>query len=281
MRRVAYRSRDGLELAGDAWGDPTAPPVVFLPGGGQTRHAWGNTARSLGERGWYALSMDLRGHGESEWAEDGNYLLEAYVSDLWVVAESFERLPAVVGASLGGITGLLAAGAPNPLPLSALVLVDIAPRMEPGGVERIIGFMRAKPEGYESLEEVAQAIARYLPHREPPRDLTGLEKNLRRGDDGRYRWHWDPKFMQAGRGPGLNRELLLEAASSLSVPTLLVRGRMSDVLSPEGVAEFLDAVPSACFVDVSGAGHMVAGDRNDAFTEAVVDFLNEAFEVSP
>ncbi len=277
MRRVTYRSRDGLELVGDAWGDPTAPPVVFLPGGGQTRHAWGKTARGLGERGWYAVSMDLRGHGDSGWARDGNYLLEAYVSDLGVVAESFERKPAVVGASLGGITGLLAAGAPDPLALSALVLVDIAPRMEPAGVERIIGFMQAQPEGYESLEEVAQAIATYLPHREPPRDLAGLEKNLRRGDDGRYRWHWDPKFMQAGRGPGLNGELLLEAARSLSVPTLLVRGRMSDVLSPEGVAEFLDAVPSARFTDVSGAGHMVAGDRNDAFTEAVVDFLNEAF----
>ena len=175
MRRVTYRSRDGLELVGDAWGDPTAPPVVFLPGGGQTRHAWGKTARGLGERGWYAVSMDLRGHGDSGWARDGNYLLEAYVSDLGVVAESFERKPAVVGASLGGITGLLAAGAPDPLALSALVLVDIAPRMEPAGVERIIGFMQAQPEGYESLEEVAQAIATYLPHREPPRDLAGLE----------------------------------------------------------------------------------------------------------
>lgn len=277
MRRVTYASRDGLELVGDAWGDPASPPVIFLPGGGQTRHAWGGAARRLGERGWYAVSMDLRGHGESGWAHDGNYLLESYISDLCTVAAGFDRLPAVVGASLGGITALLAAGGVSRLPLAALVLVDIAPRMEVRGVERIIDFMQAKPGGFENLEEVADAVACYLPHRERPRDLRGLEKNLRRGSDGRYRWHWDPKFMQQGRGPGLSRELLLKAAASLNLPTLLVRGRMSDVLSSEGATEFLEAVPGARFADVSGAGHMVAGDRNDAFTEAVVEFLDEAF----
>ena len=279
MRRVTYRSQDGLELVGDAFGDPSAAPVVFLSGGGQTRHAWGNTARALGERGWYAVSMDARGHGESEWSSEGNYLLEAFVSDLCVVAQSLERPPAVVGASLGGITALMAAADPVRLKLSALVLVDIAPRMERSGVERIIGFMQSKPEGFASLEEAAEAVAAYLPHRKRPRDLSGLEKNLRRGENGRYRWHWDPKFMQHGRGPGLNQEHLLKAASSLDTPSLLVRGRMSDVLSAEGVEEFLEVVPHARFTDVSGAGHMVAGDRNDAFTDAVVEFLTSV-EVS-
>jgi pimeloyl-ACP methyl ester carboxylesterase len=98
---------------------------------------------------------------------------------------------------------------------------------------------------------------------------------VREHPDGRYRWHWDPKFMGAG-GPAevANRELLQRAAAKLAVPTLLVRGRESDVISHEGVREFRAVVPHAEFVDVSGAGHMVAGDRNDAFTDAVADFLD-------
>ena len=148
--------------------------------------------------------------------------------------------------------------------------------MEPTGVVRIMDFMTARPEGFASLEEAADAIASYLPHRKGPRDLRGLEKNLRRRDDGRYRWHWDPRFMQSDgvrRLPDLSE--LDRAARAVRIPTLLVRGRMSDLLSEDGAQHFLELVPHARFVDVSGAGHMVAGDRNDVFTQAVIDFLRD------
>ena len=115
-------------------------------------------------------------------------------------------------------------------------------------------------------------------HRPRPKDLSGLAKNLRLGEDGRYRWHWDPAFLRRRRRDGVTNlpsaERHLAAARRLAVPTLLVRGRLSDVISMEGVNEFLEAVPKAEFVDVSDAGHMVAGDRNDAFTDAVVGFLD-------
>lgn len=272
-QRVNYQV-NGLQLVGDAWGAHTAPPVLLLHGGGQTRHAWGGTARALAERGWYAITLDLRGHGESDWAPDGNYMIDAFVADLRHVLARFDRPPVLVGASLGGITALLTEGeAPQPVS-TAVVLVDITPRVDPQGVERIRAFMTAKPEGFASLEEAADAVAAYLPHRPRPKDLSGLAKNLRRGPDGRYRWHWDPQLMSPTRfARARDPERLLAAARSLRVPTLLVRGKLSDIVSEETAAEFLTAVPHARYVDVSGAGHMVAGDQNDIFSKAVIEFL--------
>lgn len=273
-RRLSLRGAGGLALAADAWGDPTRPAVLLLHGGGQTRHAWGGTGAVLASAGWYAVSLDLRGHGDSAWDESGDYSVEAYAADLITVARGFAEPPAVVGASLGGLTALLAAGEIG-CPMRALVMVDCAPRLEADGVQRIVAFMQGGLAGFASLEEAADAIAAYMPHRERPKDLGGLRKNLRLHADGRYRWHWDPRFVSGDQRPSPSRQpdRLLEAARRLTVPTLLVRGRMSDVVSEAGAAEFLEAVPHAAFVDVSGAGHMVAGDRNDAFSNAVVEFL--------
>jgi non-heme chloroperoxidase len=274
-RALRLAGHGGLVLAADAWGDPDAPPVVLLHGGGQTRHAWGSTAERLAREGWHAIAVDLRGHGESGWAPDRDYSVEAFVNDVRACAAQFRERPVLVGASLGGISALIAEGEASE-PLSAgLVLVDIAVRIEVEGALRIIQFMQARPEGFASLEEAADAVARYLPHRERPRDLSGLARNLRRGPDGRLRWHWDPAFLEPGHGPrpGQDAARLERAARALTVPTLLVRGRLSDLLSEEGARHFLALAPNARFADVSDAGHMVAGDRNDAFTDAVVSFL--------
>jgi pimeloyl-ACP methyl ester carboxylesterase len=266
-----------LRLAADAYGDPAHPPVVLLHGGGQTRHAWGGTAAALGAKGRYALAVDLRGHGDSDWAPDADYSLDAFARDLIAIERQLPSKPAVVGASLGGLATLVAQGEHPEAPASAVVLVDIAPRVDPVGVGRIIAFMTAHPDGFASLEDAADAIASYVHHRPRPRDLSGLKKNLRLGADGRYRWHWDPRFIDGKRAGDSVRdpERLERAARALTVPTLLVRGRQSDVVSEVGARAFLDLVPHARWVDVSGAGHMVAGDQNDPFTDAVVGFLDE------
>jgi non-heme chloroperoxidase len=274
-RSVELRGHDGLILRGDAFGRAEAPPVLLLHGGGQTRHSWSGTAQRLAREGWHALSLDLRGHGESDWAPDGAYDLDDFVLDLIAVVRALPQRPVLVGASLGGMAALCAEGeAKEPL-LAGVVLVDVTPRLEPQGVVRIVSFMTDRPDGFASLEEAADAVAAYRQHRARPSDLSGLEKNLRRGEDGRYRWHWDPKFMSREHRTRntLTPDRLLSAARGLRVPTLLVRGKLSDVVSLEGAAEFQSAAPHARFVDVSGAGHMVAGDRNDLFTEAVVEFL--------
>jgi non-heme chloroperoxidase len=272
--QVVLAGASRIRLAADRYGDPEDPPVVLLHGGGQTRHAWGGTGEALAAAGFCALSIDQRGHGDSQWAEDGNYRVDAFAADLAAVAGDLPRPPAVVGASLGGMAALLAQKG-RPDLLSSLILVDIAPRIEAAGAIRIISFMSARPDGFASIEEAADAVAEFLPHRPRPKDLSGLEKNLRLGDDGRYRWHWDPRFItpDRSRGPSVTHELLVDAARELAVPTLLVRGRLSDILSEKAAREFLDLVPQAEYVDVGNAAHMVAGDRNDRFTSAVVNFL--------
>lgn len=264
-----------LVLAGDAFGDPAAPPVLLLHGGGQTRHAWGGTAATLADAGFYAVSLDLRGHGDSGWSPDADYRVDAFADDLCAVAQQLGQKPAVVGASLGGLALLVAMGERPDPPASAAVLVDIAARADQVGVGRIIAFMTGSPDGFATLEDAADAVAAYTPHRPRPTQLDGLRKNLRQGPDGRWRWHWDPQFIRGDRPPNAtqNPERLEACARALRVPTLLVRGRMSDVVSEDGAAHFLEVVPHARYADVAGAGHMVAGDRNDAFTRAVVDFL--------
>jgi pimeloyl-ACP methyl ester carboxylesterase len=282
---VVFTGAGGVRLVGDVRGPEGAPPVVLLHGGGQTRHSWGTTARQLADEGWRTYSMDARGHGQSDWAPDGDYRLDAFAGDVREIARALPQPPVLVGASLGGITSLAAIAETEP-PNSiarALVLVDVAPRIEQKGVERIGAFMLEHVEdGFGSLEEVADAIAAYNPHRPRPTDLSGLSKNLRRRDDGRWVWHWDPDFISGRFGSSdetraslVDPERLAAAARAITVPTLLVRGHLSDLLSEEGAKELLVLIPHARLVDVAKAGHMVAGDRNDLFNDAVVGFLRE------
>jgi pimeloyl-ACP methyl ester carboxylesterase len=274
---------NGISIAADVHGDPSHQPVLFLHGGGQTRHAWGNTAEALAEHGFYTICTDHRGHGESSWAGEGEYRLFHFVEDLQHVLEQLDQRPILVGASLGGIASLLAETAQEESVAKGVVLVDVTPRMETDGVDRIIDFMRGGSSGFASLDVVADSISRYLPHRKRPKDLSGLAKNLRRREDGRYYWHWDPSMLKTwepGTATDEEGELLtrrLKGVRNLDVPTLLIRGRLSDLVSEETAAEFLEMVPHAEYVNLADAHHMVAGDRNDVFTDTVTEFLLRRF----
>jgi len=273
----------GLLLAADVDGPEDGPTVVLLHGGGQTRHSWTGTWRYLVDAGWRAWSVDLRGHGDSEWEPDGDYTLEAFAADTTAVARSLPRPPVLVGASLGGLSAMVAIAGADPQGELArgLVLVDVAHRLESDGTDRIGAFMIGNLDGFASLDEAADVIAAYNPNRPRPTDLSGLAKNLRQGDDGRWRWHWDPAFVSGKFGSSdetrstvVEPNLLERSADALTVPTLLVRGRRSDLLSEEGARDFLQRVPHAEYADVAGAGHMVVGDRNEVFNSAVLAFLD-------
>ncbi len=287
MDTIDVFGKDGLRLRADEFGDPGDPPVVLLHGGGQTRFVWGTTAAVLAARGWHVLRVDLRGHGESDWPEDGDYGPTAFADDVRAVAAALPSPPVLVGASLGGIASMLAIGtsadSSDTRPVArGLVLVDVAPKIEQDGAQRIGAFMSEHMEsGFGSLDEVADAVAAYNPHRPRPSDLSGLKKNVRLREDGRWVWHWDPRFMSGKLGSRdetraslVHEESLSEAARAITVPVLLVRGRVSDLLSEEGAKDLLALVPHAEFVDVEGAGHMVAGDKNDLFNDAIVEFLD-------
>ncbi|SIT41752.1 Alpha/beta hydrolase fold protein [Paraburkholderia piptadeniae] len=268
-----WTNADGIPLAADSWGHPGNPVVVLLHGGGQTRHAWGSTGALLGKVGYHAVAFDARGHGDSGWSPDGEYSLDALARDLRCIVDAVgaER-PVLVGASLGGSTSLVAIGDGH-VESSALILVDIVPYTEPAGVARIHAFMRQRPDGFDTLEEVADAISQYRPTQSRQHNLNGLSKNVRVGEDGRFRWHWDPRFISKPMDIQHRHERLSACARRLTMPTLLVRGASSDVVSETGVREFLELCPHAHYVNVAKAGHMVAGDRNDTFGKVAADFL--------
>ena len=263
----------GLSLTADVAGPRGAPTVILGHGGGQTRHSWDKAEQQLAKAGYFAINYDLRGHGDSDWSPDGDYDLLKRAEDLACVAAVGSKPLALVGASLGGITALAAAC--RGMDVAALVLVDIVPKMSQKGVARITSFMTANPNGFASLDDAADAISAYYPDRPRPKDLSGLKKNLRQGDDGRWRWHWDPSWMQSPRGDPRFLLKMMDAADWTDrVPTLLVRGMKSDIVDDDGVNDLRRRIPALEIADIRGAGHMVAGDKNDEFNGAVIEFLS-------
>lgn len=254
--------------------------MLFLHGGGQTRHAWSGSAEALANVGFHTITMDHRGHGDSDWAGRGGYAMHRFAEDLIEVASQLDDKPVVVGASLGGLSALMAEDISERPVAKAVVLVDISPRMELPGVQRIVDFMNGGGDGFASLDDAADAIASFTPHRKREKNLEGLAKNLRLRD-GRYHWHWDPHVLEYWDPARLGKEdhdegvvrQRLEAAGRIEAPLLLIRGQMSDVLSEDAAAEFRRSVPHAEYVDLADAAHMIAGDRNDAFTDTVQRFI--------
>ena len=278
-RIVEFRGDGGLTLVGEEWNRKAAstarhPTMLMLHGGGQNRHSWKNTGQVLADQGFHVIARDARGHGDSDRAPNGVYTVEALTRDVLNVLDQIGRPVALIGASMGGLTSILVAKLAGPRQVTQLVLVDVVPRIEQSGASRIHDFMVSHVHGFETLEQAADAIAAYLPHRKRSKNLEGLKKNLRQRE-GRWFWHWDPAFLNPTNDddPFVRVEQLEQAAVELTIPILLIRGKLSDVVSSEGVREFRAKVPAAEFVELSDAGHTAAGDDNDAFSEAVVAFV--------
>jgi pimeloyl-ACP methyl ester carboxylesterase len=256
------------------------PALLFAHGFGQTRGAWNGAAAALAEAGCRCVTFDSRGHGESDRVaagadSGGGYHMDQFADDLLRLAAAQPQPPILVGASMGGLLGMVIAGELRPTPFRALVLVDITPRWETAGVERILTFMQAHPDGFANYAEAAEQIAGYLPQRRERKSEEQLRPLLREGADGRLRWHWDPALLAGSLVQESERyqPRLQAAAAKIEVPVLLLSGARSDVVSRATVDEFLHLVPHAEHVELSHATHMVAGDANDAFTREVVRFV--------
>ncbi|MGV0793307.1 alpha/beta fold hydrolase [Mycolicibacterium sp. XJ1819] len=274
---VQFRGTQDVTLVADEWNrdipSTGRPSVLMLHGGGQNRFSWKATGQILADRGLHVVALDSRGHGDSDRAPDADYSVDTLCADTLQVIDQIGRPVALIGASMGGMTGMLAADAAGPDKVVKLVLVDVVPRYEKTGSARIREFMASGADGFESLEQAADAVAAYLPHRARPRSPDGLKKNLRLRE-GRWHWHWDPAFLTAPDDDRFVRVDKLErAVMDLTVPVMLIRGKLSDVVSTEGVDDFLTKVPTAEFVELSEAGHTAAGDDNDAFSDVVVRFV--------
>ncbi len=278
---VTLQRREFPGFPGGSWvaevaGPDAAPTVLLLHGGGQTRHAWGGTALALARAGWRAIALDLPGHGDSAWPSDGDYHIETLAREMARFVGALGQPLALVGASLGGMISMAMVARDDTPPIAALALVDIAPHVEAVGVDRIVNFMRAHPEGFATLEDAARHIAAYRgrPVAAHPR---GLGKNLRLNAAGRWVWHWDPRLMNDENHSHRNDPNYFERAlSGYRGELLLIRGARSDVISEAGAERFRVSFPRARFVNLAGAGHMVAGDANDVFSRTVIDFLADA-----
>ena len=264
-----------LTLAVETRHPAGSPTLLFAHGFGQTRGAWNGAAAVLAEAGCRCVTFDSRGHGESDRVADAGYHMDQFADDLLRLAAAQPQPPILVGASMGGLLGIVIAGEMRPSPFRALVLVDITPRWETAGVERILAFMQAHPDGFADYAEASEQIAGYLPQRRERKSEEQLRPLLREGADGRLRWHWDPALLAGSLVQESERyqPRLQAAAAKIDIPVLLLSGARSDVVSRTTVDEFLQLVPHAQHVELSHATHMVAGDANDAFTREVVRFV--------
>jgi pimeloyl-ACP methyl ester carboxylesterase len=278
---VKFLGAEGNTIVADCYGASGGQLAILLHGGGQTRHSWRRTADALARRGYHAVVYDHRGHGDSDWVSSGRYELPDFAADLCAVVGQLDpgSAPALVGASLGGLTSLTAVGGAMLSPISAIVLADVVHRANPAGAGQLRSFMDANPDGYATLEEAAAAIEQHMPHRTGRRNLEGLARNMRQRADGRWRWHWDPAFMakrqSSGQRFGGGSPQLLDAIRNIDVPLLLARGDRSEIVTPELAKEFRVLLPSADYVELEGVGHMVSGDDNAPFTRVLVDYLEK------
>lgn len=275
--KIVRLKGDGLELVGEAYGDPAAPPVLFFHGGGQSRSAWRGSARIVGAVGYYGVTFDLRGHGDSDWATNGDYLLDAFGRDVEVLLGQFDRPVTLVGASRGGQAALVG-GSRHPERVRLIMLADVAPLMRDDGVDGIRAFFAEGKAGFATLELAADSLARHL---DQPRigDATRLARSMRQDTEGRWHWRWDPatghpEFLH----PPSEGEALLEAAARVTSPIVLVRAELSHLLTDEGVTRFRQLAPQLQVVTAMGVGHMFTADRNDGFAADLLDWLEKTPE---
>lgn len=270
---VAFTGAGGLPLVGDRYHGPRQS-VLLAHGFGQTRQSWSSTQQRLAAAGYRSLSWDTRGHGASgRNAGDEKYQLEQFVQDTAAAAHQLPVAPILVGASMGGLTGLLAQARQRVF--SALVLVDVTPHWEAVGMQRITDFMTAFEDGFDSYEHAATAIANYLPHRRQRKSAAQLQHLLRADARGRLHWHWDRRLLdEFVLGSDHLQEEIAVAARQIDVPVLLISGGKSDLVSGRTIAHFLELVPHARHQQLPEATHMVAGDDNDAFSDTLLSYLD-------
>lgn len=277
---IELRGHGDLRLVGDIAGPEHGFPVLLLHGGGQTRNSWGRALDALATNGARAVAIDMRGHGDSDWAPDAAYLPSDFGGDVENAARNLsalcdDRPVLLVGASMGGIAAMVATPRLGDL-AAGLVLVDIVPDIRMDGARRILDFMNSAPEGFANLDEAADAVAAYLPHRTRSESTEGLKRNLRQQPNGRWTWHWDPRMLQEVLNDvDLVKGGLTDAAAGVRVPTLLIRGLLSDIVDDEGVAHLRGLVPHVEVVDIADAAHTAATDDNDAFVASVLAFAEQ------
>lgn len=280
MTTAGYLEHDvqagDIKLHYQEWGSESAPVILMLHGFGLSGHMFDEFAERAQSR-YRLIALDQRGHGDSEWAKDGDYSRDAFVRDLEHVRDALglDRF-VLMGHSMGGLNAV-AYTAKHPEHVRALILVDVGPEASREGVDNIRRFVQG-PDELE-FEEFVQLAHRFNPRRSLENIRQRMRHRLRQTESGKWTWKFDKRFRDPNAplriGSDLSNDQVWQLFRSINVPTLLVRGAESDVLTQEVAERTVREMPKARLVVVPGAGHSVPGDNPDAFTEAVLAFLDE------
>jgi len=266
----------GLKLHYQEWGDPKSPPILMLHGFGVSGHMFDEFADRVKDR-YRLIALDQRGHGDSEWSEPGDYTREAFVKDVegFRKALKLDRF-ILVGHSMGGLNAV-SYTAEHPEHVSALILVDVGPEAAKEGVDNIVRFTQG-PDELE-FEEFVELAHRFNQRRTIENIRERMRHRLKQSESGKYTWKFDKRFRQPDTplkiGSDLTNDQVWQLYRDITVPTLLVRGAESDVLTPETAERAIREMRRARLRVVPGAGHSVPGDNPDDFSAAVTEFLSD------
>ena len=270
-----YLEARGLRFHYLDWGNGHLPHLVFLHGFAQQAHSWDFAALSVRDL-FHVVSLDLRGHGDSDWSPDGEYRHEEYLADLDTVLEATGIGQVVLcGLSLGGRLAFSYASE-HPKVVRGLIVVDAAPAMQAPGARRIRRFVEGVDE-WDSFEEMVRHVARYTRRRRPLEQIRGsLRHSSHRRDDGKWTWKYDPLLRRPRpANPRSYEGDLWETLRAVRCPTLFVRGAQSDIVSQETAERAATELPGAKLEVVESAGHLVPGDNPVGFAHAIRPFLKQ------
>jgi esterase len=266
-----YVQINGMNFHYLEWGNGAAPTILMLHGGSQQAHSWDFVSLPLSEH-YYVLALDQRGHGDSDWAADGDYSIEAHQRDIdgFVAALGLDGFH-LIGHSMGGRNSYVWASR-HPGTLKSLVIVDTGPEAQPRGRNRIQSF-RELPDELDSFEEFANRVQEYT-GRSREQTLGALKYSIRQRPDGKWTWKYDKLLRTPGhRAPQWTPEQLWEAVAKITCPTLVVRGGDSDIFAEATMRRMQEVIPDCAIVTVPRAGHLVAGDNPADFLVAVQELL--------
>lgn len=246
------------------WGSEGKQRILWLHGGGLNAHTYDLVCLAL-RTGHHCISLDQRGHGDSEWSPIQDYDTETQAEDILAFVEhlGWDRY-IQIGMSMGGLNSIRFAGQ-HANKLAALVLIDVGPELQAPGTGRIAQFRESTKREIDSLDEYIAEAVKFNPLRDPEILRRSLLHNLRRTPAGKWVWKWDPRPRLGGnvdwKAMAERRALLWDDVATITCPTLVVRGTESDVFSEENAAKLVERLPRATYARVEKAGHTVQGDN--------------------
>lgn len=269
-------ARPGMRIHYLDWGIAGRRPIVFLHGAALNAHTWDVVCLALRQQ-YHCYAVDQRGHGESAWAEDGDYSGEAHRSDIETFVNHLGLDQFVlVGHSMGGFNAFNYAFLHH-RHLAALVLVDAGPSMLVKGARRIVDFVTQTAE-LDSLEEAIQKAIEFNPRRDPRLLRNSLLHNFRRNSNGKWTRKTDLRMWHGSKNREQQREQLKERfhqAARVSCPALIVQGSLSDVFTSEDAQDLARKFADGHYAQVGEAGHTVQGDNPRIFAQVLSEFLNK------